>query len=330
MIRGENVISGTTTTGTGTLTLAAPPSGFGGADPFAYFSGYGLGTSQATPLLYTIIEYDDLTKANPTPVQLEKGFGNLLIGANLAASTLTRNALVTETSLNAQPATITNGNFATPATSITIGTAANIIVFIGASAWDSMQCLHAYSTGGISGADGLGVAPWNAGSGGSTNLTSGTILYGYLKTDVSDVIKSCSIRIKNAVVTPTSSSVALALYAVGAAGLPAKKLIDFGTNSSNPLATANTTLTLTAGAGVPIMAGGYILAFLPIWSGGTGTPSIQLFNPAGPAPFGTVLSNPGPNNMCSVAGQSSLTDPATTTAIAAYGQSIAACAFRNT
>lgn len=329
MIRGENIVCGTTTTGTGTLTLAATPSAIGAIDPFAAFSGLGLGTSNATPLPYIIIEYTDSTFAKPS--QVEKGFGNLLIGASIGATTLTRNPLVTQVS-----GAYTNGTFSTPATAITIGTAANVLVFIGASAWDQAQALHAYDTSGaVSGNSNVGVQPWGGGGAVVISGVSGVPYYSYVKLDTADVIKSCTIRIVNAITTPTSSSLAIALYAVASSGLPGKKLIDFGNVAgANPLGTANANLTATASAGVPIMAGGYIVGILPIWSGGTGSPQFRFIQAVTPSPFGLSLSSAlfpiatiGTNG-----GQSSLTDPAFTTGattLASNSDHLIACAFKN-
>src|SRR5258706_417112 len=108
MLRGENIICGTSTTGTGTLTLAATPVAPGGIDfdVLARATGIGFGNSAAVLVTYTIIEYTSATFA--ASKSTEKGIGTLTLGGSsgIANCTLARTTpQVTATNLNSQPAT---------------------------------------------------------------------------------------------------------------------------------------------------------------------------------------------------------------------------------
>src|SRR4051812_24231826 len=133
MLRGDTLVCGTSTTGTGTLTLAATPGPPGGVDfdVWARATGIGFANSAAVLVSYTIIEYTDSTFA--TAKSHEKGVGTLTLGGSsgIANCTLARTTKQTSaTSLNSQPAT----QNIVPGTGISIGTAANTLVFIGPSA----------------------------------------------------------------------------------------------------------------------------------------------------------------------------------------------------
>jgi hypothetical protein len=90
MLRADNVICGTSSTGTGTLTLAACPAPPGGLDFDKWLKATGLNFVSGNALLvsYTIIEYTD--SAFTTVKQTEKGVGTLTLGASISAATLAR------------------------------------------------------------------------------------------------------------------------------------------------------------------------------------------------------------------------------------------------
>jgi hypothetical protein len=139
-MRGDGIIFGTTTTGTGTLTLAATPVQPGGIDIDAYVraTGIGFGNSAVFLVKYTIIEFTDSPTSSTfsnKAKQTETSIGTVTLGssAGIANCTLARTILQTSaTSLNSQPAT---QNF-NPGAGISIGVAANTLIFIGPSASD--------------------------------------------------------------------------------------------------------------------------------------------------------------------------------------------------
>lgn len=311
MLRGDNIICGTSTTGTGTLTLAATPSGLNALDPLIAFGGMGFGTTVGVPVRYTIIEYTDNTYAKMH--QKETGWGTLLLGASITACTLSRDTILfTQTALDSAPAF----TFVSP-TAITIGTAANTLVMLDASSVDFIGSAAGYSTGN----DSRGFVPsnyCNSFGANSIALTNGNGHYVPVEIPISCFIKSATISITGAITTPATSQISFALYAVGTNGKPSKKLIDFGTNSANPLGTTGN-VTLTASQGVFIPAGWYIFAVLPIWTGGTGSLKVNEGNQAMSAfnPLGTYWGGSSWSLLCEVGGPlASLSDPAPT---GAYG-----------
>lgn len=268
-LRADNVVCGTTTTSTGTLTLAACPAPPGGTDFYAAFSGMGLGTSQSIPASYTIIEYTDTNFT--TAKQMEKGVGALTIGANVGATTLARTT---------RQATATGMNTSTPTYSdhapaaINIGTAANTLVFIGASALDVPACSPYYETGI---GDNLGAYPptINIASSGAVSLTNDRDVYTLFDWRVPMLVKRCSTRVQVAYTGGTSDLVAR-LYEIGSNGRPGKLLYDFGkfaTAGSGLSATGNIS-SGAGGSGFMLPPGEYFLNHLAEFSGGSGSPSL--------------------------------------------------------
>jgi hypothetical protein len=329
--RGEEIGCGTTTTGTGTLTLAAAPVPPGLVDPVAAW-----GTSGAYPVAYTIIEYT--TSGFSTVHQFEKGYGTLTLASSLSSATLSRTPTVTGTSLDSQPATYANN----APSAITIGTAANVLVFVGSNAAeDSIQALPNgfYSTSGITSADGLGVAPFQGSSTGSTaSLTNATAYFQRVLLGTSGPIRSVSVRVTGAVTSPTSNSFSAALFEVASNGLPGKRLINFGTNNGTTAAPLGTTgnVTVTALSAVNIPAGFYFLGILPAWGGGSGNPTLRAAVSVAPSPLGTAFGQNGGNQAVASVASGNLSDPPSTTSIAlasaffGTGAGEFACAFRST
>lgn len=320
---GEAIVCGTSTTGTGTLTLAACPSAIGGCDPVA-----ALGTSGAWPCNPVIIEYTDSTFATISKMEVGKNC-TLTLAAAITSATLTRSPDVTFVS-----GTYTNNG----ATAITIGTAANVLVYFGPTAFDTVSMLPAYSTSGITSADGLGVAPLQVfQNNGSANfsLANNTAYFAVTLLMSSGFIKSLSIRTNAALTTPTSNSVAAALFEIDSTGLPGKRIIDFGTvsgTSGAPLGATGSN-TLTASAGAYVRAGFYITGLLPVWSGGSGTPRFTGCTPCAPSPFGTIYGSTGggPAGVCIVTSSPDMADPPNLTGITALNTNVMpALAFRST
>jgi hypothetical protein len=146
MLRGESVICGTSSTGTGALTLAATPTPPGGIDFDVWARAVGFGNSAVVPVTYTMIEYT--SSVFSTAKQIEKGVGTVTLGTSsgVANASLTRTTpQVTATSLNSQPASY-NAN---SPSAISIGTVANTLIFVAPSAADLLAlspCLE--SSGG--------------------------------------------------------------------------------------------------------------------------------------------------------------------------------------
>lgn len=268
MLRGEDVLCGTSTTGTGTLTLAAQPSPPGGADFYHWLTATGLNFVNGNAVLvsYTIIEYT--TSGFTTQSQMEKGIGTLTLGASLTASTLARTTVqTTATSLNGTAAY----NVSAP-TAITIGTAANTLVFVGASAADIPAVIPYFEN---SANDTLGVMPASATAATSNNnLTSGTDIYRPFLWLSPMLVKRCSLRVQGAYTGGTNNAYAR-IYATNTTGRPGKLLYDFGAvgPANSALNSASTNISSgAAGNGYLLTPGVYWMNTLAIFTGGSGTP----------------------------------------------------------
>ena len=289
MIRAEDCISGTSTTGTGTLTLAACPTPPGGVDFYAAFQGHGLGTSQSSPVSYCIREYTDSSFI--TVKQEEKGIGALKLGANITATTLARTTpQSTATGCNTSTPTYSVGS----PSAISIGAAANTLVFIGASAADIPAYLPYFETG-ISDAGGIsGIT--TPGNNSAQAMTSGLDIYDLIEWKVPMLAKRASIRVATAYSggTPVSNAW-VRLYAINPSGRPGKLLYDFGL-----LGTANASLNSTgvvstgaSGNGFMMLPGEYFVDFLGIWSGGTTPPLVFCYAASGKTTSGRLGMSSG-------------------------------------
>jgi len=276
VLRGENIVCGTSTTGTGTLTLAATPVAPGGIDfdVLARATGNGFANSAAVLVSYTIIEYTDTTFA--TAKSIEKGIGTLTLGGSsgIANCTLARTTpQVTATSLNSQPATY-NTN-APSAVSIT--TAANVLVFIGASAAD-ISAWEPYYESSVG--DALGASPVFGGlSGvGSANLSTAKDFYQPFEWRIPMLVKKASVRVQTAYSggTPVSNAY-MRIYAINSSGRPGKLLIDFGllgtANASLNTGSANIS-SAAHSTGYFLTPGHYFMSFICTLSGGSISPKL--------------------------------------------------------
>lgn len=306
----DQIACGLSTGGTGTQTLAAPPSGMNSVDPYAALSGNGWGTSVGVPVAYSIVEYTDATFA--LPKQSESGVGTLLLGASISATTLARTKpLQTVTSMNSQPAMV-GGQKSAPS-AIDIGTAANALVFIGPTSWQMQRSLTAYATSGVSGAALDGVCPFqgavNAGT--NANWQNQRAVYQRVLLGFSGLIKSVSWYAQTGAGAASTQTMDGAIYAVGSDGRPGKKLLNFDQNSSLP-ANLNTLTATTQGA-VFFFAGYYYMGFLPQFGGGT-TPNVRCATSVAPSPLGTASGSAfGPMAKGTVSSVTTLDDPATLT-----------------
>jgi hypothetical protein len=253
MLRGENILCGTSTTGTGTLTLASPPAPPGGVDPYTWLSlWYSSGGVHLIP--YKIVEYTDSTFA--TFKQAEQGIGTITLGASLTATTLARTTVL-ETQTNA-PAY----NTASPS-AISIGTAANVLVFMGAGASDVMQANPYYET---SLGDAVGFFPDRSFSNALVNysLPASTPNELFIPFRLSKPlqVKRASMYVSAGGGTGCVSTAYFRIYEIGANGRPGRLLIDLGAiGGPNPLINTGMISTALASPGVFLPPGDYFASF---------------------------------------------------------------------
>jgi hypothetical protein len=173
--------------------------------------------------------------------------------------------------LHSQPAT---QNIA-PGTGISIGTAANTLVFIGASASD-LQAFLPYYLNTANDAKGPGPAGINAQLSGNTifNLSTGQEYLLTFEWKVPILAKAINMKVSTAYTGGTSNLYAT-LYAVSAAGYPGKLLYDFGVLGTAASSLASTGyIKSTVGNGFYMFPGEYWLRVIPLFSGGSGTPAL--------------------------------------------------------
>jgi hypothetical protein len=262
-----NIVSGTTTTGTGALTLAAAPSGLNGLDPYTAYSTMGFGTSVGIPKAYRVIEFTDA--AFTIVKQMERGRGVLLLGASLAACTLTRTTVLLS-SASALPTFAFN-----PAAAINIGTAANTLVFFEESSTFNAEAVPYFET---TAGDALGVTFRLSGAAGSatTTFTSGTGLWFRAELTIPILLVKASARVVG-IYTGGTSNAYVRIYGIGSNGRASKLLANMGglgtTNSA--LASAASITSAALASPVWLWPGPYIVEVLLVFSGGSGTPTLR-------------------------------------------------------
>lgn len=258
MLRAENCICGTSTTGTGTLTLAACPTPPGGTDLYQAFSAQNFTGSLSVS--YCIIEY---TNANlNTAKQQEKGVGTLALGGNITATTLARTT-VQQTAINMDTSTPTY-SVASPS-AISIGTAANTLIFIGASSSEMAAYVPYFESSSTT----FSALPVHVSGTGSNAYTHHFDHYFLFEWRVPMLAKRMRISIES----PASGTIVRAygrLYDIGTNGRPSKLLYDFGTfTGSNVLNSAAGSVISTAatGNGIFMSPGEYFVDLMPEVSG---------------------------------------------------------------
>jgi hypothetical protein len=227
MLKGEDVICGTSTTGTGTLTLAQTPAPPGGADFFQWLTASGVGFTNGAVVLvpYIIKEHTDSTFS--TISKTEVGWGTLTLGASLTATTLARTTVQsTVTNENTSAATYSTGN-----TAITIGTAANVLVFIGPRAMDTIAFTPYYET---TLGDNIGITGLNTGFP-ATNTSvvnnPGGVVDHYWVISIGKpiLIKRATMRVNVAFTgSSTINNAYFRLYDMDTTGRPGRLLCDYG------------------------------------------------------------------------------------------------------
>lgn len=315
MVRGENIVSGTSTTGTGTLTLAACPSGVGAIDHDVFLKAKGFVSGDVIPIAYVVTEYTDNTFA--TPSKLEVGKGRVTLGAAIANATLTRDTI---------QVTQTGGAYNDQAPSaISIGTAANTLVSIDASAAD-LWANNPYFDN-VSG-DALGLSPL------AINYASGTLgVLGtdgtgtdwywkfYLQKPLSKIRATLRVITAYGGTTGTPASTVYGrIYYPNSSGKPGKLAVDLGSFGTNPL---NATGYISTGlaTGKTLLPGEYFFDLFATFTGASGTvtnpvlASQSCFLPTFFRFVGTQVL--GQATAIATGGSSTASDPANTTGWAA-------------
>jgi hypothetical protein len=284
MLRQDTIICGTTTTGTGTLTLAACPAPPGGIDLYQWLTatGFGFVNGNAVIVSYVLIEYSDTTFS--TAVNFEKGIGTVTLGASLSATTLAR---TTVQSVGATLNTTGSPTYASPS-AVSIGTAANVLVFVGPSAADVPAYSPYYDTT-TSGIDAAGLPPVCVGYSTGSVLTTLTDYYSVFEWRAPMLVKRASVYVNTGYSGTSGTAISAAyarIYQINSAGRPGKLLYDFGAFSgTNPLNTSSTVISTSASAGngFLLLPGEYYFDFMPSFSGAGGTVSNPKLTVAGTA-----------------------------------------------
>jgi hypothetical protein len=282
MLHGDGIICGTSTTGTGTLTLAATPVPPGGIDFDAWARATGFANSASFLVEYTLNEYTDSTFV--TEAKKESGVGTLTLGGSngITNCTLARTKIeYTITSLNSQPAVYTHS----PGSGISIGTAANTLISVSPRS-GSILALTPY----FDNTEALGGSPLMAAATlASVAIANNTTYWTPFVWPRYMAVKRASLRVQ-VLYTGGTTNINMAVYLPGTSGRPVKLLVDFGvigTAGSSLVATGNIQ-SAALGMAVPMRPGIYIVGVKTAFSGGSGSP--QLRGGAGminPCLFGT-------------------------------------------
>jgi hypothetical protein len=282
-MRFDTCLCGTTTIGTGTLTLAACPTPPGGVDfdVWARVAGIGFGNSAALLVDYQIVEF---TNSNfTTRHQSEAGTGTLTLGSSsgIVHCTLARTTIdYTATSQDVQPASVS----IKPATGITIGTAANTLVMVTPRAL-SVPGYHPYYDSANGDAN-WGISPFGslnptAVTAASSGFTAGAVRDWYIpfRWEVPMLVKRCTVRVFTFTSVTGTPILNIRLYAYNSAGQPGKLLYDFG---------ATPTITATGNVATGAAGNGYLMEpgdyFLDLCSSGLTAGTLTLAATGGTNP----------------------------------------------
>lgn len=317
MIGGNNIACGISSTGTGTLSLAACPASFGAVDPDVWArNALNLGNSATVRVRYEVIEFTDSTFASPK--QTESGIGVLTLGAaaGVANCTLSRDYVLEKaTNLDVQPAAISLGEAGNtsglPSASVMIiGTAANCLVMFSNDIRDAIGAMPANYWGvspdtGYSGIAPLSTAPGYSGF----SPSNGVAYFCPIWMPQTAIIKTVKFKFYSSVSSPTSSSVQAKLFDVFgrnaqgyAMGMPGKIITDFGGigngyDATNPAGT-NGIYSITGASQALIRSGFYFLGIVVSWAGGTGSVGMANCNPlVGASPHMPQFSNAYPGAL---------------------------------
>jgi hypothetical protein len=228
MLRGDNLICGTSTTGTGMLTLAATPAALGAIDFYVWLK-FSNPDRPVHLIPYVLIEYADTTYAKP--IKFQRGYGTITLSTSLTGTTLAR-TIVTATQVIATPNYVT-----TSPTAITIGTAANALVFIGPGVSDVLPCSPYFDTTAATDLSNKAATQLICGPGSSTFSlstigTGADALWSVLWTTPM-LVKRATVRVSAA--DAGASNLYFAIYEVGSDGRPGNLLLDLGLLGSSGL-----------------------------------------------------------------------------------------------
>lgn len=271
MLRGANVVTGTSSTGAGTLTAAACPAIVGGVDLHVYLTSLGFVNGDALLLPLKIIEFTDTNFTKPKTV--EEGWYTVTLGAALTNMTIARTTPLIVSDANGSAYDDT-----TPV-AFSIGTAANVLIFMGAGVSDVFAA-SPYFEGTLG--DLTGIMPALTGLiGGFNNLAisgdaSGDDWYWSIVLLKPLYVRRASVRVFTAYSggTPVSSAY-FRLYQVNSIGRPGRLLKDFGAlGGANPLNATGAISTSLASPGIYLPPGEYFANLYATFTGGSAGPSM--------------------------------------------------------
>jgi hypothetical protein len=277
-MRFDQCICGTSTSGTGTLTLAATPVPPGGVDFDVVARAQGFGNNAQILLDDCVVaEFTDTTWSQRK--QADEGTFTLTLGAaaGIAHCTLARSHIDRSiTGMNAPPATVT----VNPATGIAIGTAANVLVYSSPRvrsllpALDLTNLLGAGPGSATLSRTGFGIATGSPiSSPGGYQPANNTIVYVPFYSLARQTVSKARAWV-TATYTGQNNNLYVGLYTTDAA-----LLADFGgLGTANAAFAASGVAIASAALGSALLLepGWYIAALQAIWTtGGTGTPTIR-------------------------------------------------------
>jgi hypothetical protein len=307
-MRADWIAATSSTGGTGDLALTALAGSPGWTAPF---SGVRI-------VDYTILEFTDSTQK--TIKQIEHGFAKI----DTSGPTLKRSTGTVKRSWDGTNYLPNPGSSSTAA-AIGFGTvSANILITCAPSSGSLLPILPAVSTLG----DNVGVTGLSSGGTGSFTLVNQQTIYVAQLLMTEGQVTQAAVRV-NTAYTGGTSSLNVALYELDTTtgALPGRKLADFG--NLGALTGVTTIVSAALATPFPLGPGWYVWGILPQFSGGSGTPALFGASPLNPSPFGVSLAA-GTQKIAGgavVAAQTSLTDPATTTAIASAGNIVSPLVF---
>ena len=299
-MRGNWIEATSSTGGTSALTLSDVTGSPNFDDVF--------GATGARFVECSIVEFTDSTRTQVS--KAESG----VYSVALSTMVLTRTKINSTWSAggaydNTNPSAISFGT-----------TAANIRIYCGALAESFLSFPFAAPTAV---GDSLGRYPmFVSGPSSTVSPANQTVTYSLAYFSDRQQILNCSARCIGGY-TGGTSSVKVAVYEIDSAGMPGKRLIDFG--NLGALAASTTLTSADLGTPVTLAPGWYYVAVLAEFSGGSGTPNVR-------ASFNNVMSlafsgSAGFVHILTVAGQTSLDDPATLTSVAGATTGFASVAF---
>jgi hypothetical protein len=270
-----------------------------------------------------IIEFTDNTYAKPKLV--EEGWYTVTIGAALTNMTIARTTPQITSDANA------NAYDDTTPTAISIGTAANVLIFMGPGANDALSVPPYFETSlgdNIGFATNLGKTSVGSVCNLATDLT-GKDWYWEILLLRPLLVKRLTVRVTTAYTGASPVSTAYArIYAVNSSGRPGKLLLDLGAlGGANPLNATGNISTAVHSTGLWLPPGVYFGDLFATFTGGSAGPVLQA--QSSNLTTGTMGMNAGvPISMLiATGGSSTASDPANVTGLAISAITSTACPF---